>query len=110
MPQPPSPSNGALPTANPRTPGPPNGSPRRNWAAFVLGSALLAVVWLVALPWVGARPLMQADLRRQQARGINPGAMFYTELEALPPIVRHVEQLRKSHPEAFWSPRLRSGE
>ncbi|MCM2370058.1 hypothetical protein [Aporhodopirellula aestuarii] len=41
---------------------------------------LLAAVWLIALPWVAGRPGPRRYLERLDARGIDPAAMYYTEL------------------------------
>jgi len=45
---------------------------------FVL--IVIAVVWLLVLPWVATRPSTRERLRRLDSRGIDPAAMFYTEL------------------------------
>ena len=60
------------------------------------------MVWGVVLPWVGSRPHVAARIQREEAQGINPSAMFYTELDALKPLVRRVDRAREAHPEAFW--------
>ena len=52
---------------------------------------LLAVIWLQVLPWVAAQPKMAAHLEQLDKQGIDPSAMFYTELEAMEPILRRLE-------------------
>jgi hypothetical protein len=69
---------------------------------LALGAAAIAWVWLVALPWLGGRPELREDLRWRAARGINAGAMYYTELEAMPDIAAHLDELHERHTEAFW--------
>lgn len=54
----------------------------------ILGA--LAAVWLVFLPAMAARPAMHEHLEWLEARKINPGAMYYTELEAMPPILERM--------------------
>ncbi|MBB3210584.1 hypothetical protein FHS27_006431 [Rhodopirellula rubra] len=41
---------------------------------------LLIVIWLVALPWVARRATTRQYIERLDARGIDPSAMYYTEL------------------------------
>lgn len=51
-----------------------------------LGVAILglAVIWLVVLPWtLGCGPVAR-HVARMEDRGVNPAAMYYTELERLP--------------------------
>ncbi len=65
--------------------------------AFAMCVGLIAVVWTVVLPWLGSRPAMSSHLRRLEAQKIDGGAMFYTELEAMEPIL---ERRRNSLPMA----------
>ncbi len=60
--------------------------------SFSLSIALLASVWMVVLPWLSVRPRMAAHLEWLDARGINAGAMYYTELEAMEPILHRLER------------------
>lgn len=50
----------------------------------------LAVIWLVVLPWLAGTRRMQRELDWLDQRGIDPSAMYYTELEAMKPILRRV--------------------
>lgn len=52
---------------------------------------LMAVIWLRVLPWVAAQPKMAAHLEQLDKQGIDPSAMFYTDLEAMEPILRRLE-------------------
>ncbi len=47
---------------------------------------VLALVWLVALPWAANRPRMAAHLHWLEQEKIDPSAMYYTELEMMEPI------------------------
>ena len=51
---------------------------------LAVATAILLVVWLVILPWVGRRPAIDRHVWAMEKGGINPAAMFYTELERLP--------------------------
>ena len=48
-------------------------------AACVLG----AVVWLIVLPWLAQQEIVRERIRRNEQAGIDPTAMFYTDLEHL---------------------------
>ena len=56
-----------------------------------LALCLMTVIWLQILPWIAAQPKMAAHLRRLDDQGIDPSAMFYTELDAMEPILRRLE-------------------
>ncbi len=58
-----------------------------------LAVAVLAVIWLGVLPRLTDQPHVAEHIRRQQELGIDPSAMFYSELEILPPIAHRVERL-----------------
>lgn len=48
--------------------------------------AVVAAVWLLVLPWAAERPQMAAHLQWLHDEGIDPAAMYYTELEMMQPI------------------------
>lgn len=48
----------------------------------------LAAIWAVALPWVAGRPRVARQLKWLDDQGIDPSAMYYTELEAMKPILK----------------------
>ncbi len=54
----------------------------------------LGVVWLVVLPWWAARPHMHEHLQWLDEKQVDPSAMYYTELEAMQPIL--TEMYRRS--------------
>lgn len=58
---------------------------------FSLAIASLLAVWMVILPWIASWPQMDEHLRNLDKQGIEGGAMFYTELEAMKPILRKLE-------------------
>lgn len=47
-------------------------------------AAVIAVVWLLFLPWVAGRPTVARHLRAMEEGEVNPAAMVYTELDHLP--------------------------
>jgi hypothetical protein len=66
---------------------------RGSWPQLLIALAALSVLWLGVLPYIGGQPELAARIRRQQAEGIDPSAMFYTELEMMPELIRHGEHL-----------------
>lgn len=73
---------------------------------------LIAVVailafWIGVLPRVGEISSVRAEIDQFHRDGIDPAALYYTELECLPRLLREVDQARADHPEAFW--RFHSG-
>ncbi|WP_254508772.1 hypothetical protein [Anatilimnocola floriformis] len=64
------------------------------FSRLLLAIAGLAVVWLVILPLIGRQPVVSEHIQQQERLGIDPSAMFYTELEILPAIAHRVERLQ----------------
>jgi hypothetical protein len=74
---------------------------RRRLAAIVTAVAL---VWLIVLPAIGENPAMQAAIAEREARGIDSGAMFYTDLELMDDVLARSKQFHREHPDALWIP------
>ncbi len=70
---------------------------QRNRGGVRLGLSLgvIAVVWCVVLPWIARRPVMEEHLNWLDDRGIDPSAMYYTELEMMDPILQRLERQRR---------------
>jgi len=58
---------------------------------LIVASLVIAVVWCVGLPWIATIPAVDHRLQFLDERGIDPSAMFYTELESMKPILRRVD-------------------
>jgi hypothetical protein len=74
----------------------------RHWLVFGLTIAAVAIVWTVVLPWFGERQLMRGRIDFLQGQGIDPSALYYTDLEAMGRLESNLAALRHAHPEAFW--------
>lgn len=61
---------------------------------FATALAAVGLVWLVVLPLVARQSSVARHIEAQQQRGIDPSAMFYSELEILPPIAHRMERLQ----------------
>ncbi len=80
--------------------------PRRtvnNWLRLGGWIGALAITWCVALPWIGRYPAIARHIEHQEEQGIDPSAMFYSELEIVPSIAHRIERLHETHREAFFS-------
>ncbi len=64
----------------------------KDYARLVLAGSLIGVIWLQVLPWIAVQPPMAAHLEQLDEQGIDPSAMFYTELDAMEPILWRLEQ------------------
>ncbi|QDU36597.1 hypothetical protein Mal4_08840 [Maioricimonas rarisocia] len=60
--------------------------------------AVVALLWLVLLPRLSRLPSVQARSEWLDERGIDPAAMYYTELEAMEPILHRLERRRRGLP------------
>jgi len=62
----------------------------RGWIALAGWSASLAVGWLVILPWLSALPSQSEYIERLREKRINASARYYTEVEAMEPILERL--------------------
>ncbi|WP_237607266.1 hypothetical protein [Roseimaritima sediminicola] len=65
-------------------------------AMLLLWSAAIAVVWLVVLPYRARQPAMREHLQWLDDKGIDPSAMYYTELEVMEEILQRQRQARRA--------------
>lgn len=65
---------------------------RKGMLQLGLCSGLIALVWLLVLPWVAVQPRMAAHLEQLRNQGVDPSAMFYTELDSMEPILQRLER------------------
>lgn len=70
-------------------------------ALLVIGMGI-AIVWLILLPRLAQHPVIQQRQATFNVRGIDPAAMFYTELELLDSPNNRLQQWLHEHPEALW--------
>jgi hypothetical protein len=49
---------------------------------------VIALTWMVVFPWIAAQPPMRSHLDWLDDRGIDPSAMYYTELEVMEEILQ----------------------
>ena len=66
----------------------------QKWKAFLAlatAALLIGVVWCGILPWLSRQRHVQQRLNFLDERGIDPSAMYYTELDAMGPILDRME-------------------
>lgn len=61
--------------------------PVRGWRRLALITLTGIVIWCGVLPWVGQQASVRQWIERNERLGIDPTAMYYTELENM-----HVQQ------------------
>lgn len=80
--------------------------PRRqitnDWLRLAGWLGMLTITWCVVLPWIGRHPAIAKHIEHQEEQGIDPSAMFYSELEIVPSIAHRIERLHATQPEAFF--------
>lgn len=57
------------------------------WLSLMLASLSIAVIWCGFLPWFATTSVMHQRLEFLDDQGIDPSAMFYTELDAMDEIL-----------------------
>lgn len=55
---------------------------RGRWQLF-LASLCIALMWMVILPAIAKVPVVRTMIDRHEAAGIDPSAMYYTDVEHL---------------------------
>ena len=65
---------------------------------LVVSVGVIVILWLVVLPWLASRPAMSRHLQWLDDSGIDPSAMYYTELEAMEPILDRLNKQQRPRP------------
>ena len=55
----------------------------RGWTRLMLCCVVGGILWLGVLPWVARQKPVRSMIERNQAAGVDPSAMFYSDLEHL---------------------------
>ena len=75
----------------------------KRYSSLCLGVSAILIVWMLVLPWVGSRQSVRLQIENLDRRGIDPAAIYYTDLEAMERIESDVAAISQAHPDAFWS-------
>lgn len=71
-------------------------------ARLLVGTVLMLVCWMLVLPALSEQPAVRRELDRHAAQGINAGAMFYSELKAMPQVMDRMDAVHARHGGVFW--------
>ena len=82
---------------------------RNKWIRFGVASTTIAFIWSVILPAIASQRVVSEHIANQKRLGIDPSALFYTELEVTPGIVSHMERMNESHFPLFWGREAKQG-
>lgn len=74
----------------------------RQWGLLLTIGLGIAGVWLGWLPTLARHPAIQQRQATFEARGIDPAAMFCTELELLDSPHNRLRQWQRESPDALW--------
>jgi len=80
-----------------------SGCNARGWFLLCLGTSATLIVWMLVLPWIGSRQSVCSQIENMERHGIDPAALYYTDLEAMERIESEVAAIRQAHRGAFWS-------
>lgn len=64
-------------------------------ARLLAACALVAAIWLGLLPWIADLPQERRQWRWLEQHKIDPSAMYYTELEAMQPILQRLNKQQR---------------
>jgi len=59
---------------------------------LILSLAIVAGAWLIALPWIARQPAEHDSWTSLNQSGIDPSAMYYSELEVMKPILERINR------------------
>jgi hypothetical protein len=66
----------------------------RDWVRLVAIVLLVGAGWGLLLPWVGGQTGLRREIDRQLEQGVDPGALFYTDLPVMNRVDERLERLR----------------
>lgn len=76
--------------------------PFGHWPQFLAVWLLITLVWLLVLPQLAREPSRAAHIQALHAAGIDPSAMYYSELEMMPNTIQRLEQLHARDSGLLW--------
>jgi hypothetical protein len=76
-----------------RAPGSAPGA-RRPGSQLALALASIGVIWLLILPSLAEVSAIRSMIDRHEAQGVDPSAKFYSELPAMPEIIRQIDEIK----------------
>ena len=74
------------------------------WTNLAAWCLVLSVIWLGLLPRLMDLPPLRREIETLEEQGIDPSAMFYTELDTMDEVRRRLTETHDEHSDAFWRP------
>lgn len=74
------------------------------WLGLVFVLASVSMIWLTILPRIGQVPTVRMRIESNQAAGINPTAVFYSDHPSMRETERKIESIVYHSDGAFWAP------
>ena len=74
----------------------------RKWSSLCVGILSIVTIWILVLPWIGSRPSVRMQIEYLDRDGVDPTALYYTDLEAMERVESDIAAISQSHPDAFW--------
>ena len=74
----------------------------KGWLSLGLAVSIVLVVWTLVLPWIGSRPSIRSRIDDLNRQGIDPAALYYTDLEAMHRLESDLAAIRRANSGAFW--------
>jgi hypothetical protein len=75
----------------------------RRWGGLAASVLVVAGIWLLVLPVIGAQPRVQTMIENNERLGIDPSAKFYTELPGMERFLQRIDDTHRQHPNVMWS-------
>lgn len=75
----------------------------KGWSSLCLGVSAILIVWTLVLPWIGSLQSVHTQIEYLDRNGIDPAALYYTDLEAMERLESDVTAITQADPDAFWS-------
>lgn len=75
----------------------------KGFSSLCLGVSAILIVWTLVLPWIGSWQSLCSQIENLDRQGIDPAALYYTDLEAMDRIESDIAAISQAHPDAFWS-------
>lgn len=80
-----------------------SGCNAKGWSSLCLAVSAILIVWTFVLPWIGSRQPVRSQIENLDRHGVDPAALYYTDLEAMERIEADIAAIYQEHREAFWS-------
>ena len=74
------------------------------WLGLFAVTVAAAATWMVVLPQIETVDHVRSRIEFLESEGVDPSALYYTDLEAMSRLEASVTSSRRRAPRAFWVP------